>query len=102
MLVPLLAFLTATASSAEVFPSVPRYVRSIGGMGRPGVFSWGVQYNPVTNEMLVADYLHFVVRRYDMNGNHLGDFWRPEGTGLRPALHDRRSTPMTVRSTWPS
>ena len=28
-------------------------------MGRPGVFSWGVQWNPVTNEILVADYLHF-------------------------------------------
>lgn len=61
--------------------TAPRYVRSIGGMGRPGVFAWGAQWNPVTNEMLVGDYLHFKVRRYDLNGNHLGDFWRDNACG---------------------
>ena len=81
LLAPLAVVASAGPSSAEVFPSIPRYVRSIGGQGRPGVFAWGVQWNPVTNEMLVADYLHFKIRRYDMNGNHLGDFWRDEPFG---------------------
>jgi DNA-binding beta-propeller fold protein YncE len=45
------------------------------------VFSWGVQWNPVTNEILVGDYLNFQVRRYDTNGNHLGDFWRDNAYG---------------------
>ncbi|HEY3240644.1 MAG TPA: NHL repeat-containing protein, partial [Acidimicrobiia bacterium] len=61
--------------------TAPRYVRSIGGMGRPGVFAWGVQWNPVSNEMLVGDYLHFKVRRYDLAGNHLGDFWNDGDCG---------------------
>lgn len=59
----------------------PRFERSIGGQGRPGVFAWGVQYNPVTQEVLVGDYLNFRVRRYDKQGNPLGDFWRPDHTG---------------------
>lgn len=72
---------TATGADAQTSWTTPRYLRSIGGMGRPGVFSWGVQWNPVTNEILVADYLHFKVRRYDLNGNHLGDFWRDNAFG---------------------
>ena len=35
----------------------------------------------MTNEVLVGDYLNFQVRRYDTNGNHLGDFWRNDALG---------------------
>src|SRR5215218_1559105 len=59
----------------------PRFERSIGGQGRPGVFAWGVQYNPVTQEVLVGDYLNFKIRRYDKDGNALGDFYRPDHLG---------------------
>ena len=69
----------AAPASALSFP--PRYQRTIGGSGRPGVFAWGMQYNPVTNEMLVGDYLNFQIRRYDLNGNHLGDFWHADAVG---------------------
>ena len=56
-------------------------MRSIGGDGEPAVFAWGIQYNPVSNEMLVGDYLNFQIRRYDMNGNLLGSFFRPNPDG---------------------
>ena len=79
LLVPLLVLSTIAPASAAFL--TPRYVRSIGGMGRPGVFAWGTQWNPVTNEMLVGDYLHFKVRRYDLAGNHLGDFWNDGDCG---------------------
>lgn len=69
---------TATALSAN---QQPRFERSIGGQGRPGVFAWGVQYNPVTQEVLVGDYLNFKVRRYDKQGNPIGDFYRPDHLG---------------------
>lgn len=71
----------APASTALNANQQPRFERSIGGQGRPGVFAWGVQYNPVTQEVLVGDYLNFQVRRYDKQGNPLGDFWRPDHTG---------------------
>ena len=98
LLAPLMVLVVqASPASAETFP--PRYVRSIGGAGRPGVFAWGVQWNPVTNEILVSDYLNFKIRRYDMQGNHLGDFWRDEASAspTRSA-----STRATARSTWRS
>jgi DNA-binding beta-propeller fold protein YncE len=79
LITPAMVLFTTSAANAAVFP--PRYVRTIGGAGRPGVFSWGVQYNPVTNEMLVSDYLNFKIRRYDLQGNHLGDFWRENHVG---------------------
>lgn len=69
------------AHPASAAYAVPRYVRSIGGSGRPGVFAWGVQWNPATNEVLVGDYLNNMVRRYDTGGNHLGDFWHEDGLG---------------------
>lgn len=69
------------AEPASATPASPRYTRSIGGAGRPGVFSWGVQWNPITNEILVGDYLNNKVRRYDTNGNHLGDFWHEDDLG---------------------
>lgn len=69
------------AGPASAAPGSPRYIRSIGGSGRPGVFSWGVQWNPVTNEILVGDYLHNKIRRYATDGNYLGDFWHEDDLG---------------------
>ncbi len=45
------------------------------------MFSWGVQYNPVSDEIIVSDYLHFKLRRYDTSGNYLGEFWRDDHVG---------------------
>ena len=56
-------------------------MRSIGGNGRPGVFPWGVQYNPVSNEVIVGDYLNNQIRRYSPDGKILGSFYRPNSTG---------------------
>ena len=45
------------------------------------MFSWGVQWNPVSDEIIVSDYLHFKMRRYDTSGNYLGEFWRDDHVG---------------------
>jgi DNA-binding beta-propeller fold protein YncE len=56
----------------------PGFVRSIGGAGEAGVYPWGMEYNPVTDEILVGDYWNFKVRRYDrVTGRQLGAFFRP-------------------------
>src|SRR5688572_7457183 len=60
----------------------PAFVRSIGGAGQPGVFAWGIQYNPVSNEMLVGDYLQLKIRRYDATtGAAKGEFYRTGNKG---------------------
>ena len=65
------------AVPAQATWSPPGYVRSIGGRGEAGVYAWGIQYNPFTNEMLVGDYWNYQIRRYDMSGNEVGAFYRP-------------------------
>jgi DNA-binding beta-propeller fold protein YncE len=75
-LLPVLA-----ATPAEAAWSQPTLARSISGSGRPGVFPWGIQYNPVSNEILVGDYLNYQVRRYGKDGRILGSFFRPNYTG---------------------
>src|SRR5258708_10985673 len=59
----------------------PNFIRSIGGKGRAGIYAWGIQYNPVTGEMIVGDYLNYELRRFDANGNQLGYFFRSNNTG---------------------
>ncbi len=84
MVAGLLTFAVGQAPASAVLASgqQPRFERSIGGQGRPGVFAWGVQYNPVTEEVLVGDYLNFKIRRYDKQGNALGgDFYRANPLG---------------------
>lgn len=61
--------------------STPAFVRTMGGKGRAGVYAWGLAYNPVSGEILVGDYLHYQVRRFDLEGNHLGDFYRSPNSG---------------------
>src|SRR5215210_4562939 len=43
---------------------VPGFVRTIAGPGEAGVYAWGMEYNPVTDEMLVGDYWNYQIRRY--------------------------------------
>jgi hypothetical protein len=64
------------APSASAVWSAPGFVRSIGGRGEAGVYAWGIQFNPFTNEMLVGDYWNFQIRRYDLQGNQTGHFFR--------------------------
>lgn len=59
----------------------PGYVRSFGQRGEAGVYAWGMAYNPVSDEVLAGDYWNFKVRRYDSDGNVLGQFFR--GTDIR-------------------
>lgn len=79
MLATLLSAVPVAHAQTAFVP--PRYLRTIGGDGRPGVFSWGVAHNPLTNEIIVSDYLNFQLRRYDPQGNLLGNFWRPDSVG---------------------
>jgi DNA-binding beta-propeller fold protein YncE len=76
-----LGLLVGIAPPASAVWSPPSFVRSIGGGGEPGVYAWGIQYNSVSNEMLVGDYLNYQIRRYDANGNYIGSFWRPNANG---------------------
>src|SRR5262245_18019381 len=71
----------ASAPPASAAWTTPRFVRAIGGNGRPGVFAWGTQYNPVTHEVLVGDYLNNQVRRFGTDGSYLGEFWRTGAAG---------------------
>ncbi len=77
-----LVFVGASLSPAEAaWVGVPQFVRSVSGNGRPGVFPWGVQYNPVSNEVIVADYLNNQIRRYSTAGKILGSFYRTDNKG---------------------
>ncbi len=67
--------LTAAPAHAASF-TAPGFVRSIGARGEAGVYAWGMAYNPVSHEVLVGDYWNFKIRRYDLEGNELGAFYR--------------------------
>ena len=87
------SLLIASAGSASAAWSQPSFVRSIGGIGRPGVFAWGLAFNPVSREVIVGDYLNFRVRRYaDGGGRYLGDLPVRPGevwaTGVDPQTGD--------------
>ena len=70
-----------TTTPAQAAWTVPQLVRSVAGNGRPGVFPWGVQYNPVSNEVIVGDYLNNQIRRYTPDGKILGSFYRSDNKG---------------------
>jgi sugar lactone lactonase YvrE len=94
-LVPVISasLLVISAGEASAAWSQPSFVRSVGGIGRPGVFAWGLSYNPVTDEVIVGDYLNFRVRRYaDGGARFLGDLPARPGevwaTGVDPRNGD--------------
>src|SRR5438093_8760365 len=67
----------AGGASAAGTWQLPGFVRSIGGRGEAGVYPWGMEYNPVTDEILVGDYWNFKIRRYDrVSGRQIGAFFR--------------------------
>jgi sugar lactone lactonase YvrE len=68
--------LGAPPSSAATW-TAPGFVKSISGHGEAGVYAWGIQYDPVSHEMLVGDYWNYQIRRYDLQGHLLGSFYRP-------------------------
>lgn len=76
-----LTLVSPTAPAEAATFSVPQFVRTISGNGRPGVYPWGAQYNPVSNEVVVGDYLNNQIRRYSPEGRILGSFYRPDATG---------------------
>jgi DNA-binding beta-propeller fold protein YncE len=77
-------FATATialpAADAASPWSAPHVERIMGGPSRPGVAAWGLAYNPVTEEMVVGDYISNQVRRFSPEGTWLGDFSNPKGS----------------------
>ena len=77
----LMVLIPAGSASAAFVQNGPRFLRSIGGSGRPGVFAWGVCYSKFSGEIFVTDYLNFQIRVYDKQGNHLRDFYRADPDG---------------------
>jgi hypothetical protein len=77
-----LVALTALASLLIAGPASaaftqPAFVRSIGMRGEPAVYPFGMDFNPVTRELVVGDYWNYQVRRYDLQGHQLGAFYLP-------------------------
>ena len=64
----------APAGAAAAGP-VASYVpeRVIAAPSFPGVAAWGLAYNPVSDELIVGDYVSRQVRRYTRSGVYLGD-----------------------------
>lgn len=70
------SLVAATAGPASaVWSGPPGFVRTIGMRGEAGVYPFGMEFNPVTQEILVGDYWNYRVRRYALNGTALGSFY---------------------------
>lgn len=67
--------LTASGGATQRGPVVASYVaeRLIAAPSFPGVAAWGLAYNPVSDELIVGDYVSKQVRRYTRTGVYLGD-----------------------------
>ncbi|HEX6845143.1 MAG TPA: Ig-like domain-containing protein [Actinomycetota bacterium] len=76
-----MSLVVAIPTPAQAAWTAPSLVRSIGGRGEPGVYAWGIQYNPVSNEIVVGDYLNYQIRRYALDGTYLGSFYRTGSAG---------------------
>ncbi len=68
--------------------TAPSFVSAIGGRGEAAIYAWGIEYNPVSDEILVGDYWNFQVRRYDTDGRYLGSFFR--------SASQRKGQPYTI------
>lgn len=71
--VAMLSLVAVVPAQGQAAWSTPSFVRSMGGTGRAGLYAWGLAYNPVSNEVIVSDYMNFRVRRFSRDGVHLGD-----------------------------
>ena len=70
------SLITTTAGPASAaWSGPPGFVRTIGMRGEPGVYPFGMEFNPVTQEILVGDYWNYQVRRYGLDGEALGSFY---------------------------
>ena len=78
------AIVATPAAGAPAPWTAPQVERIMGGPSRPGVAAWGLAYNPVTDEMVVGDYVSRQVRRYSPAGTWLGDF--PNAGGSIPGV----------------
>jgi sugar lactone lactonase YvrE len=73
--------------SAQAVPwTAPVFQRVMGGPASPQVYAWGVVHNPVTDELLVGDYVNKTVRRYSAGGEYLGNTDGPANIGLYAGL----------------
>jgi DNA-binding beta-propeller fold protein YncE len=72
--------LSAAPASGDVPWTAPHAERIFGGPSRAGIAAWGVAYNPVTDEMVVGDYVSKQVRRYELDGTWIADFSNPGKT----------------------
>ncbi len=66
--------------------TAPVFQRVIGGPASPQVYAWGTVHNPVTDELLVSDYVNKTVRRYSPDGEYLGNTDGPRTIGLYAGL----------------
>lgn len=73
---------TAGPAPATAVPGPSDYLpsRIISGPSYPALSAWGIAHNPVTNEILVGDYLTSQVRRFTREGVYLGDLVNPGDT----------------------
>jgi DNA-binding beta-propeller fold protein YncE len=79
-LLALLCAVLMTAPAGAVAPwTAPHVERVFGGPSRPGIAAWGIAYNPVTDELIVGDYVSQQVRRYSRDGTWVADFANPLG-----------------------
>ena len=70
------------STPASAVWSPPAYVRSLGGDGVPALYTCGASSttpSPTTSSSAITS--SFQMRRYDMQGNPLGDFFREDQKG---------------------
>jgi NHL repeat/Bacterial Ig domain len=82
--------------------TAPTYLRTISGPSRPGIAAWGLDFNPVTNEFDVGDYVSNQIRRFSRTGNYLGDFTYPGDLGdsiISAVAVDKRDGSLYAAST---
>lgn len=96
---PLLTAAPSAASAAVTDDAAwrtPSFVRAIGARGSAGLYAWGIAFNPVSNHVLVGDYLNYQVREFTTAGTLLKSFYRsaserrgqPEGIAVDPRTGD--------------
>jgi DNA-binding beta-propeller fold protein YncE len=75
-------------ASPDVVWTPPQPEQVMGTASAPALAAWGLAVNPVSDEVIVGDYVSAQVRRFSPSGTYLGDFKNPNGTlgGVASAL----------------